>query len=137
MICYVVNKKVRIGSVELERVKLPTGSEHFDIPPLFTGTLVPFAAYQEIRSIVRAQNINPEDLGAPWNTEAENAELEKAYIEAHEAKPDMPPLELHDVADLKLSVRHLGLSESLEGDDHSVYVSVLFSDDESGAGVKA
>jgi hypothetical protein len=137
MICYVVNKKVRIGSVELQRVKLATGYDHIDIPPLFTGQLVPAAAYEEIRSIVRAQNINPRDLGAPWNAEAENAELEKAYMEALEAKPDMPTLELHDEADLKLSVKHLGLSEILDGDDHSVYVSVMFSDDESGAGVKA
>jgi hypothetical protein len=49
----------------------------------------------------------------------------------------MPSLELHDEADLNLSVQHLGLSDILEGDDRSVYVSVIFSDDESGAGVKA
>jgi hypothetical protein len=137
MICYLVDKKVRIGSVELQRVKLAPGYEHIDIPPLFMGKLVPFAAYEEIRSIARAQNINPKNLGAPWNTEAENAELEKAYMEAREAKPDMPLLELHDEADVNLSVQHLGLSEILEGDDANVYVSVMFSDDESGAGVKA
>jgi hypothetical protein len=136
MICYVVHKKVRVGRVELQRAMLPVGHGRLEIAQLWMGKLTPFEAYDEFRSVVRAQNIDQTDFGAPWNTAAEEGAIEEEYMKAVAAKPDMPPLELYDEANLKMRVSSIGITEFEQAGEIAIHVSVVSPDDDSLAAVR-
>ncbi|MEO8879495.1 MAG: hypothetical protein ABI446_03795 [Gemmatimonadaceae bacterium] len=126
-----LSDNIPLGRVELRPLPLPDVISGVRIPRVFAGDLHPFAAYEHVRDVVRAQSVMPKDIGAPWNTAAEEAELERELMEAVARMPDMPPLELRDDANIRVETSSISLHEFDLDSTPMIRVSVRFDEDDS------